>query len=183
MGVVALRRWTRDEYDKMIAAGLFAPGERVELIDGEILQMTPQGSAHFTAISLAEEALRKAFGAGFQVRSQAPLSLPGDSEPEPALAVVAGTPRDYRNAHPGTALIVMEVADNTLQHDRRRKGSLYARAGIRDFWIINLIDRCIEVYRDPGLGSYGSIRRFIAGEHLTPLSAPDARIAVADILP
>jgi Uma2 family endonuclease len=183
MKAIEMRRWTRDEYDRMIAAGLFAPGERVELIDGEILQVAPQGSFHATAVQLAGDALRVAFGCGFHVRTQLPLAFDPASEPEPDVAVVPGVPRDYREAHPTNALLVVEIADATLVHDRQRKGSLYARAGIREYWIVNLVDRCVEVYRDPLQARYGSSRRCLPGDHITPLAAPESKISVADILP
>jgi len=183
MKAIEMRRWTRDEYERMIATGLFAPDERVELIDGEILQVTPQGSFHATAIQLAGDALRVAFGPGFHVRTQMPLALDPISEPEPDVAVVPGSPRDYREAHPTAALLVVEIADATLVHDRQRKGSLYARAGIQEYWIVNLVDRCVEVYRDPLLGHYDSSRRYLPGDHITPLVAPESKISVADILP
>ncbi len=175
MQATQVRRWTREEYDRMIAAGMFKPGERIELIDGEILQMPPQGSAHFTAIQLAEEALRGAFGAGFVVRTRAPLALGPDSEPEPDIAVASGNARDYREAHPATALLLVEVADSTLDYDRRRKGELYARAGIREYWIVNLLESCLEVYRDPDQGIYLESRRLAAGDEIVPLTAPDNR--------
>ncbi len=88
MKAIGLRRWSRAEYDRMVAAGLFAPGERVELIDGEILTVTPQGSLHATAIRLAEDLLRAAFGPGFDVRAQLPIAADARSEPEPDIAVV-----------------------------------------------------------------------------------------------
>jgi Uma2 family endonuclease len=181
MKAIEMRRWTREEYDRMIAAGMFAPGERVELVDGEILQMTPQGSVHATAIRLTEDALRAAFGPGFDVRPQLPLALSPDSEPEPDLAVVSGNPLSYLNAHPATALLIVEVSDTTLEHDRRRKGSLYARAGIQDYWIVNLIDRCVEVYREPDQRAYRSCLRFFAGDTVAPLAISAAIIPVADI--
>jgi Uma2 family endonuclease len=183
MRAIELRRWTREEYDRMAAAGVFAPGERVELIDGEILKMTPQGSAHFTAIRLAEEALHSAFGPGFEVRAQAPLALNAISESEPDVAVVRGFPRDYRDLHPVTALLVLEVSDTTLEYDRQRKGQLYACAGIQDYWLINIADHCVEVYQDPIEGSYCSMSHFQPGDVISPLAAPEAKIAVDDILP
>ncbi len=183
MKAIQMRRWTREEYDRMIAAGLFKDGERLELIDGEILQMAQQGSAHFTAIQLTEEALRHAFGSGFVVRAQAPLALSPDSEPEPDIAVVTGNVRDYRDAHPATALLMVEVADSTIDHDRRRKVSLYARAGIIEYWIVNLIESCLEVYRNPDQGIYLQTRRLGTGDQIAPLAAPDKKIAVSDILP
>ena len=184
MRAIGMRRWTRDEYERLIAAGMFAHGERVELVDGEILQVTPQGSAHFTAVWLAEDAMRKSFAAGeFHVRGQAPLALKADSEPEPDVAVVRGTARDYRDAHPATALLVIEVSDTTLDHVGQRKGSLYARAGIQDYWIVNLVDRCVEVYREPDQGFFRYTQRFLAADCISPLAAPEARVLVADLLP
>lgn len=99
---------------------------------------------------MTQDALRKAFGEGTHVRIQLPLALDPSSEPEPDVTVVRGSPRDYRDAHPSAALLVVEVADTTLSHDRDQKGSLYARAGVADYWIVNLVDQVLEVYRDPG---------------------------------
>jgi Uma2 family endonuclease len=178
---IEMRRWTREEYDRLVATGMFAPGERVELVDGEILQMTPQGSVHATVIQLLQEKLRKVFGPAFSIRPQLPIALAPDSEPEPDLAVVPGNPLAYWDAHPASALLLVEVSDTTLEHDRRRKGALYARRGIQDYWIVNLIDHCVEVYREPRRGAYRSCQRFIAGESLAPLAAPDAVIPVADL--
>jgi len=125
----------------MIAAGVFKPGERRELLEGEILQKIPQGSLHATALRLMEDALRKAFTTRFEVRMQLPLALDAYSEPEPDIAVVPGSVRDYRDAHPATALLIAEVSDSTLDFDRRRKSSLYARTGIPEFRVVNLLAR------------------------------------------
>jgi Uma2 family endonuclease len=190
MSTVLVRRWTRQEYERMAEAGVLRPGERVELIDGEVLAMTPQGSVHATALLLAEEALRSAFGETTHVRVQMPLVLDSSSEPEPDVTVVRGSLRDYRDAHPTSALLVVEVADTTLPYDREQKGSLYARAGVPEYWIVNLLDRRVEVYRDPTSmpqarygWSYRSVLHFASGDHISPLSAPQARVAVADLLP
>jgi Uma2 family endonuclease len=118
MSPVQVKRWTREDNDRMIDAGIFAPGERVELLDGEIIDISPQKSGHTTAVRLTEEALRAVFGAGFEVRTQMPLALDSYSEPEPDVAVVPGSPRDYRDAHPSSALLVVEVTDSTLAYDR-----------------------------------------------------------------
>lgn len=174
----------------MIEAGIFAPGERVELIDGEIVEMSPQHSEDSTAVSLSAEALRVAFGVGYYVRVQMPLALDSYSEPEPDVAVVPGSPRDYRDAHPTAALLVVEVADSTEVYDRAQKGSLYARAGVADYWLLNVRARRLEVYRDPapmpqaryGWG-YRNVQHLSAADIISPLAAPQARIAVADLLP
>jgi len=174
----------------MAEAGIFAPGERVELIEGEIIAMTPQKGPHATAVSLVYESLRSAFKAGFYVRQQLPLTLDPASEPEPDVAVVRGNPRDYVQDHPPTALLVIEVADATLEFDRGRKAGLYARAGIPDYWIVNLPDRVLEVYRDPGPladgpaeHGYRSIRRIGPPDSVAPLASPAAHVRVADLLP
>jgi Uma2 family endonuclease len=139
---------------------------------------------------LIQEALRGISGAGFLIRTPFPLVLDPDSEPEPDLAVVIGLPRDYRDNHPTSAELVVEVADTTLVLDREPKGSLYARAGIPEYWILNLVDRLLEVYRDPKVAQqaplgweYASVERYSSGQSVTPLFRPQAQIAVADLLP
>src|SRR5215203_3974454 len=179
-GVPPLRRkvWTRAEYARMINAGLLREGDHVELIAGEIVAKVTQNSPHATGVSLGQEALRAAFGSGYHVRVQLPLSFEPDSEPEPDLAIVVGTPRDYRDAHPASALLVIEVADSSLVFDRTWKGSLYALAAIPEYWITNLGSGLIEVYRDPGpdpaaLLGHGYRQRLSIG--------PDGEIVLAAI--
>jgi Uma2 family endonuclease len=183
-------RWTRSEYDRLIDAGLLGSSDRVELLGGQLIVAEPQGSAHFTAIQLAQDALRGAFGGGWQVRVQGPIALDEESEPEPDVVVVPGTARDYRDAHPARPVLLVEVADSSLATDRERKGSLYARAGVSDYWIIDLIDRVLQVHREPapnpaapfGWG-YRSLTLFRPGSWIEPLAAPGTRIPVADLLP
>jgi Uma2 family endonuclease len=178
-----VRRWTREEYEKMIAADIFPPETRAELIDGEIHSMTPQKSRHAAAISAAEEALRSVFHSGCHIRVQLPLALGSFSEPEPDVSVAPGSWRDYLDAHPSSAVLVVEIADTSLEYDRRRKGPLYAAAGIEEYWIVNLTDHCVEVYRDPSAGSYRSSKTFTSGDTIIPLKAPEAGISAADLLP
>ena len=144
-----LRRWTRAEYARLIEAGIFQPGEPVELLGGELMVSEPQGSAHYTAIGLVEDALRAALGRGWLVRSQGPIALTDDSEPEPDVAAIRGGRRDFRDEHPSRPALVVEVAESSLALDREHKGSLYAHAGVADYWILNLVDRVLEVYREP----------------------------------
>jgi len=187
---VQTRRWTRQEYDRMIDAGVLTPEDRVELIEGEILTMTPQGSAHATAMSLGHEALRAVVGPNLHVRAQLPLALGAASEPEPDFAIVTGSPRDYREHHPTSAVLVIEIADSTLAYDREAKGSLYARFGIPEYWIVNLVERLVEVCRHPEPDdrarfgfSYRRVDRFHAGDAIAPQALPGASIAVGDLLP
>ena len=142
------RRWRRVEYERLVDLGIFV-GERLELLDGLLVVREPQGSPHAAIVAQIGQVLASAFGAGWHPRLHAPLALGEDSEPEPDVAVVAGTPRDYVGAHPSTAALVVEVADSTLRLDRRLKGSLYARAGLRDYWIVNLVRGVLEVHREP----------------------------------
>lgn len=132
---VRTRRWTRIEYDRLIDAGFFRPGDPVELLGGQMIVAEPQGSRHFAALRAAQEALRQAFGDGWEIRGRGPLALDDESEPEPDLAVVPGTFRDYRLAHPTSPSLVVEISETSLALDRAHKGSLYARAGLVDYWI------------------------------------------------
>ncbi|HUX88209.1 MAG TPA: Uma2 family endonuclease [Chloroflexota bacterium] len=183
MSAIQLRRWTRVEYDKMIEAGIFGPEERVELIEGEIVGMSPQDPSHSVSIQLAAEALHSAFRTGFHIRVQLPMAL-DDSEPEPDVAVVRGNIRDFRDSHPSTAVLLVEVADSSLEFDRRRKGRVYARNRIPEYWIVNLLDRTVEVYREPRLdGNYALVQQFTEADSLSPLASPDTSILVSTLLP
>ncbi len=184
------RRWTRAEYDSLIEKSVFKPGERLELLAGELLVREPQGSPHATGIRLVAQALRAAFGRGWIVEPQLPLALDDESEPEPDVAVTAGAPRDYLASHPVRPALVVEVAESGLAFDRNYKGSLYARARVPEYWIVNLNDHVLEVYREAGpdasapLGwAYRSTQSLSARDHVTPVAAPTSHIAVADLLP
>lgn len=182
--VVRLKQWTREEYDRLIVAGIFVADERVELLEGEIVVTFPQNPPHYTAIHLAAEALRDAFESGFTIRIQAPFNATTDSEPEPDLAVVPGRARDYARVHPGSAVLVVEVSDSTLERDRQRKARVYARAGVPEYWIVNLIDRQVEVFRGPRSdGEWEVALVFREGERVSPLAAPAFSIAISDLLP
>ena len=133
----------------MTEAGVLTPSDRVELIGGEILTVTPQKSRHATAVSLANEALRAVLGPHMHVRIQLPLAIGDDSEPEPDIAVVRGSIREYRDAHPQSAVPIIEVSDSTLAFDRHVKGSLYARERVGEYWVVNLVDSVVETYREP----------------------------------
>jgi Uma2 family endonuclease len=186
---VQTRRWTRVEYDKLIATGILGPGDKIELLGGQLCVSEPQNSPHARAISLGLEAIQRALAPGWHVRVQLPIALDDESEPEPDLAVVSGGPRDYTD-HPSRPALVVEVADPRLALDREHKGSLYARARLPEYWIVNLVDRVLEVYRESGPDAgaqYGWAYRVVLtlgpDERVTPLAAPTARILVADFLP
>ncbi len=192
MGKMATQRlFTRTELERMEEAGVFHPDERIELIGGELIQKElPLKSSHATAIRLCEVALRDIFPAGYEVRSQLPLTLSERDEPIPDIAVVPGSIRDYERHHPTTALLVVEISETSLHFDRRVKSSLYAWAGIPEYWIVNLVERVVEVYREPvpmrrtryGFG-YLRTEIYRAGDQLAPLSAPEKPISVEALLP
>ena len=184
------RRWTRAEYEKLIELGFFQPGDPVELIGGELMVAEPQSAKHYTAIRKCAKALEAAFGPGWEVRTQGPIGLDDGSEPEPDIAVVPGGPADYRRAHPSRPVLTVEVAVSSLAADRKHKGSVYARAGLADYWVLNLIDRVLEVYRDPLPDAEAPFcwryahREVVAPSgRIAPLSKPAATIAIADLLP
>ena len=183
-----LRRWTRREYDRLIEHGVFSTDEDIELLRGLLVVREPQGGRHAMAVRMVEEALREVFRIGWDVRSQLPIALDPDSEPEPDLSVVAGSFRDYPAAHPTKPVLVVEVADTSLALDRGEKVALYARAGVREYWIVDLVNGHLEVRRDPapeaeGGGRYATGLVLSRTATVTPLAAPHAAVAVADLVP
>ncbi|MBI3800175.1 MAG: Uma2 family endonuclease [Deltaproteobacteria bacterium] len=182
--VPTVHRFTRDEYYRMAEAGLFCD-ERVELLDGEIITMSPQNTPHASTVYRTAHRLEQLIGNITCIRCQLPIVLNDWSEPEPDIAVCVPDPDDYGRAHPqpGQILLLIEVADVSIPYDRGRKTPAYAASGIPELWIVNLPDRRIEVSSapDPGTRSYRKQQHAFAGE---VLSLPGGgSIAVVDILP
>jgi len=174
------RRWTRDEYAAMGEAGLF-DGQRVELIAGEVVvTVSPQNWPHASTLDRVARVIGRAFGPGYWVRTQLPLALLPDSEPEPDVSVVPGGVDDY-DAHPSRALLVVEVSVTTLAYDRREKAGLYARAGVPEYWVVNLIDGQVEVYRGPSATGFQTAEVVRPGESIR-LHANGTPVAVRDFL-
>jgi len=136
-------------------------------------------------VTLVAEAVRGILPPGYHLQVQAPLAISDDGEPEPDVAVIQGAIRDYATRHPTTALLVVEVADTSLDLDRGRKKAAYVRAGIPEYWILNLPARNLEVYRDPepGVETYRTQRTLRAGDEMSPVSFPIGRISVSALLP
>jgi Uma2 family endonuclease len=183
------RRWRRAEYERLVELGVFV-GERLELLDGLLVVQEPQHSPHAAMTGHIGQVLASAFGAGWHTRLHSPLALDDESEPEPDVAIVAGSHLDHVDAHPATAALVVEVAESSLRLDRRLKNGLYARAGLPEYWIVNLVDCVLEVHRAPQSAAetaYGWAYRTVdvlrPPATVTPLSALAARIPVADLLP
>ena len=180
-------RWTVSEFHRVGETGVFE-GRRPVLIRGVIVEQGMMNPPHATAIDLANDALRAAFGVGWRVRVQVPLVLGLDTDPLPDLALVPGNARDYATSHPTTAALVVEVADTTLALDMTEKAELYATAGVADYWIVDLVGKRLLVFRDPGPlppggSAYRAHQTLGPGEAVAPLSAPGSPVTVANLLP
>lgn len=173
-------RWTCTEFHRFGDMGMFE-GRRAMLLDGIILEQGPMNPPHAIALGLVEEALRTAFGNGWWVRQQSPLILGQDTDPQPDLAVVPGKPRDYTD-HPTTAELLVEIADTSLSFDTNEKRLLYARSGIRDYWVVDINGRRLLLYRAPQAGDYATQQALGPADFVSPLAMPTARIPVADLL-
>jgi Uma2 family endonuclease len=185
-----IRRWTRVEYERLVELGVFQPGERLELLDGHLVVREPQGTRHSSAIRRVVAALRRALGDAWQIDSQLPIALDDDSEPEPDVAVVPPDPGAYREAHPSRPALIVEVAESSYRIDHEYKASLYARAGVGDYWIVDLVHHTVEVHRDPEASTdarygwrYANVATLRPPATAAPLVASDRSIAVADLLP
>lgn len=182
--------WTVAEFERLFEAGFFAPDAKYELIEGEVWEKMTQKTPHAVAVTLAQSLLADAFGVGFVVRVQLPLVFGQNSKPEPDVAIVSGLPRDYLENHPSTAALIVEISDTTLIPDQQTKAALYARAGVAEYWIVNLNERTLEVRRQSapmseailGFG-YRSTQILLRGESVSPLAAPDATIGIEELLP
>lgn len=173
-------RWTCAEFHRFGDLGVFE-GRRAMLIDGVILEEGPMNPPHAITLELVEVAIRTAFGTGWRIRSQSPLVLGLDLDPEPDFAVIAGTPRGS-SGHPTMADLVVEVADSSLDFDTNEKRLLYARAGIREYWVVDVNGRRLLVYRDPQAGDYASQQALGPADAVSPLAVPAAGVRVADLL-
>jgi Uma2 family endonuclease len=182
------KTWTCDEFHRLGDRGLFE-GKPTILIDGHLLEMQPATAAHDTALSLLTEELRKIFSTGFVVRGQMSLVLGESTDPVPDLTIVVGSARSLIQK-PTTAVLVVEVSDSSLDYDTTEKASLYASAGIADYWVIDLLNRQLIVFRDPQADStkpfgfiYADISMHQPGQSVSPLAAPGSFVSVDDLLP
>ena len=182
--------WTVDEFQRAYDLGVFGYDARLELIEGEIIRKMPQTGPHAWAIQAVTEIMRPIFGEGHAIRIQLPIGASSISGPEPDVAVVVGSFHDYKRTHPKTAVLAVEISESTLAYDRSTKAALYARAGIEDYWIVNLPDGVLEVHRQPAamadqpLGHhYRSIIRLTPADTISPLGRPNAVAAVSSLLP
>lgn len=183
----SVKKWTKSEYYRLADLRFFDE-KKVELIEGDIIEMAAMNSPHISCVLIVDEVLRGIIDKNFHIRTQGTLDLGTMSQPEPDVAIVKGKIRDYVDAHPKTAELIVEVSDSTLSSDRNSKARLYAKNKIKDYWIINLNSRSLEVYRRPikdkKLGFiYSEIQIFTESDEVSPLAVPKAKIKVADLLP
>jgi Uma2 family endonuclease len=177
-------RFTVDEFHRMATAGIFGEDDRVELIDGEIVDMTPIGSRHQACIDRLTELFVGSLAGKALVRVQGPLRLGEHSEPQPDVTLLRRQPDFYASGHPGPGdvLLVVDVADTSLPYDRGVKMPLYARAGIPEAWLVDLEGERIVVYRAPGEAGYGQVAEVRGAERLSPQAFPDVTVAAEQVL-
>jgi Uma2 family endonuclease len=169
----------RVEYDKLIELGAFQ-NEKIELLEGLLVPMSPIGPPHSSAVQMLSEFFMVALLGRATVRIQNPFAALELSEPEPDVAVVpAGV---YNTAHPDRAYLIIEVAESSLAVDRGVKQRLYAACEVPEYWIVNVAQRCIEVYTEPANGSYTKVARYEAGQSLRPIHFPDLEVRVSDVM-
>jgi Uma2 family endonuclease len=179
-------RITVDEFHRMADAGIFEPDSRIELIDGELIErMAPLYPPHASTTSRIFAAFVTRLTSRAVNRCQVPITLPDYSEPEPEITIARLEPNEYSKRHPGPAdvLLVVEVAESSLDFDRRRKLPVYASSGIPEAWLVNLIDDVVEIYRDPAPDGYRTHSIVSRAQAVTTAAFPDETFAVSDLLP
>jgi Uma2 family endonuclease len=177
--------YTVAQYFDLVRQGVLQPDDRVELLEGVIVVLSPKNPWHDTAVHCVGDALRRAVGNRAAVRAQVTLLLKPRSAPEPDIAVVAGRITDYVDAHPTSALLVVECADSSLPQDRLSKSRMYAAAGIPEYWIVSRRDDAVEVFRDPNTATaiYGTREFMRRGDRIGLVALDGAAVAVDELLP
>lgn len=179
------RLWTVNEYHQMIETGILSPDERIELIEGQIVELSPQRPPHATTTGCVSEYLKELLGSRVAIRIQVPVTLQPKSEPEPDIALVLPPQRRYRDRHPNESdiFLIIEVADTTLTSERQTKALTYAKASIADYWIIDVKNSRLFVLRNPGQEAYLQENVLEHDEFVTPLAFPDVSVSVKELLP
>jgi len=181
---LARRRFTVEDYHRMGEAGILSEDDRVELIEGEIVEMTPVGSRHAGCVNRLVRLFHRTVGDRALVSVQNPVRLGQHSEPQPDVALLKPRADFYAASHPGPGevLLLVEVVESSAHYDREVKVPLYARAGIQEVWLVDLTKGCVEVHRNPAGASYAEVLRLRRGDRLAPAAFPDAVAAVEDVL-
>jgi len=184
MPVLTKHRFTTEEYYRMGETGVIKPDARVELLDGEIIDMMPIGPFHGGVTKRLNHYFARLGKGRWLVAVQDPVHLDKHSEPQPDLMLLKPVPGDYTDRHPGPAdvFLLIEVADTSLAYDCQDKLPAYGRAGISEVWIVNLEDQSVELYREPHMAGYGSTMVLRTGQKATPLAFSDVAVDVAELL-
>jgi Uma2 family endonuclease len=165
------RSWTVDDYHRMITAGILTENDHVELLNGQIIEVSPQQPRHAATTQRTARYLDRLLEGIAYVRMQLPITLGPNSEPEPDIAVVSSDPGEYGDHHPtlDEIILIIEVSDSTLLRDRKEKALAYAKAGIKDYWVIDVCNRLVYVLRNPSSDSYQTETVFTANDSIAPL--------------
>jgi Uma2 family endonuclease len=180
-----VRRFTVDEYERMVHAGVFASDDRVELIEGEIIEMTPIGLPHASIVDRLNMLMARRLGDRTIVRVQGPVGFVAlHSRPQPDLALLRPRKDYYATRVPSARdiFLLVEVMDTSVEYDRRRKAPLYARAGVRELWLVDIPAGVLDVQRTPSADGYRDVRTLRRSERLTPLAFPDVTLLVDEVL-
>jgi len=180
-----LRLWTVEEYHRMNEAGIFVPDERVELLEGRIIWMIAKGTAHRSAVGRIDRLLQDCLKNRALICVQDPVKLNDRSEPEPDISVVKIHPLDYADHHPtpSEVYLIIEVADSSLKLDCETKAQAYSLAGIKDYWVLDVVKRELHIFRNPTENGYESQVIIMESETVSPLEFPDLQIRLSDMLP
>jgi len=184
--ITRTRSWTVDDYHRMIDAAILSSDDKVELLEGQIVQMSPQYAPHAATTHWASDNFRELLKNRATVRVQLPITLPPRSEPEPDIAIVVGNPRSYIDRHPMPAdiFLLIEVADSTLESDRNQKATIYAQAGIREYWILDVNARQVYVHRQPDGAIYQQVNlRSDRSSSISSLAFPEISIPLSLLFP
>lgn len=181
---VSRRRFTVDDYHRMGEVGILSPTDRVELIDGEIVSMTPIGPRHGASVDRTNRVLVTAVGTSAIVRVQGSVRLDLFHEPEPDIVLLRPRADFYASAHPGAAdiLLIIEFAESSIDYDRDIKRRVYAKAGVVEYWLVDLNEDVVHVHADPSNAVYRSVTSYRRGQFLTPRSLPSGVISTLDLL-
>jgi Uma2 family endonuclease len=178
-----VRTWTVEEYHRMLSAGILAEDERVELLSGQILEMSPQEPPHSATNRRTSRYLDRLLAEIADVRTQLPITLRPDSEPEPDIAIVRLDAKEYADHHPSVPEIfwAIEISDTTLRKDRQQKALIYARAGILEYWVLDIKNRLAYIFRNPSADGYRWEQQLTPGDSICPVAFPSLEIALTEL--
>ena len=177
-------RFTVSDYYRMGDSGIFPPDGRVELLEGEIRDMMPIGPFHSGVVNWLADFFASCHQGRWLVINQNPVQLNKHSEPQPDIVLVRRDPNFYRDRHPapGDVLLLIEVAESSLDYDRGDKLAAYGKAGIQEYWLVNLTEQCVEVYREPHYTGYSGVTILHPGDTVSPGAFPDVKVALSELL-